>query len=514
MRKILDILRLHFNGGLSNQLIADSLRLSKGSVFNCLQRFQAAGLSWPLPEDFSQVALQAKLYPKKPTPHAPTLAPDFDRILTELKRPHVTRQLLFREYRETVPQGLGRSSFYERLSQHARDKNVTLHQNHIGGDKLFVDYSGDKPSYIDLDTGECVPVELFVASWGASSHSYADVTLTQTSCDFVQSHVRAFRFFGCVPAALVPDNLKSAVLKASFTDPDLNPLYEKMAAHYDTALLPARARRPRDKAVVESNVLHIQRFILGRLRDRMFFSLAEVKDAVLELVVQFNAEPMQIYKVSRRERFDAIDKPLAKPLPKDDFALQEVKMNVKVHLDYHIQFKNHFYSVPFTLAGKDVEVHSDGVTIQVYKDGERVGSHKKGPSNYSYTTQFVHMPPNHQFWRGLTPEKLLIRATQVGESMTLLIQKVLEDRKHPEQGYRAALGILNLSSKYAKERLEKAAARALHFGGCRRRDLVSILDAGLDQIPLSQENAQVTSPATPPLEHPNIRGGLAFKFHS
>jgi transposase len=519
MRKILDILRLHFNGGFSNQTIADSLRLSKGSVFNCLQRFGAAGLSWPLPEELSQVALQAKLYPKKSAPIDPIPLPDFDRILAELKRPHVTRQLLFKEYRETFPGGIGQSSFYERLSQYARDKNVTLHQSHIGGDKLFVDYSGDRPSYIDLDTGEYVPVELFVASWGASSYSYAEVTLTQTSGDFVQSHVRGFRFFGCVPAALVPDNLKSAVLKASFTDPDLNPLYEKMAAHYDTALLPARVYKPRDKAVVESNVLHLQRFILGRLRDRMFFSLAEVQEAVLALVVLFNAEPMQLYKISRLERFEALDKPFAKPLPKDDFALQEVKMDVRVHLDYHIQFCKHFYSVPFTLSGQYVEVHSDGVTIQIYKDGQRVGSHLKAPGNYGYTTLLVHMPPNHQFWKGLTPEKLLLRAGQVGESMTLLIQKVLNCRKHPEQGYRAALGILGLSSKYGKDRaaldrLEKAAARALHFGGHRRRDLVAILDAGLDQKPIFQDDAQVNHPASPPLEHANIRGGLAFKLNS
>ncbi|MDP2735415.1 MAG: IS21 family transposase, partial [bacterium] len=288
MRKLLDILRLHFSGGFSNQRIADSLRLSKGSIFNCLQRFQNAGLSWPLPEDLSQVQLKAKLYPKIKAAHEPLPQPDFDHILTELKRPHVTRQLLFKEYRETFPNGMCRSSFYERLAQHARDKNVTLHQNHIGGDKIFVDYSGDRLSYVDLCTGECIPVELFVASWGASSYSYAEGTLTQASGDFVKSHVRAFRFFGCVGAALVPDNLKSAVLRPSFTDPDLNPLYAKMAAHYDTALLPARVYKPRDKAVVESNVLHLQRFILGRLRNSMFFSLAEVQEAVLILVELFN----------------------------------------------------------------------------------------------------------------------------------------------------------------------------------------------------------------------------------
>lgn len=225
MRKILDILRLHFAGKLSNQQVADSLRLSKGSVFNCLQRFEAAGLSWPLPEDLSQTTLQARLYPKKVALPAAVPLPDFNYLLAELKRPHVTRHLLYKEYREAHPNGLGHSRFYERLSQYALEKNVTFHPDHVGGDKLDIDYSGDKPSYIDLATGEIVFVELFVASWEVSSYSYAEVTPSQNSGDFVHSHVRAFRFFGCVPNALVPDNLKSAVLKASFTDPDLNPLY-------------------------------------------------------------------------------------------------------------------------------------------------------------------------------------------------------------------------------------------------------------------------------------------------
>ncbi|MDP2734900.1 MAG: IS21 family transposase, partial [bacterium] len=199
--------------------------------------------------------------------------------------------------------------------------------------------------------------------------------------------------------------------------------------------------------------------------------------------------------------------------PKEDFALQEVKTDVKVHLDYHIQFRKHFYSVPFTLSGGYVEVHSDGVTVQIYKDGERVAGHLKAPSDYHYTTLMVHMPPNHQFWRGLTPEKLILRAGQVGESMTSLIQKVLDCRSHPEQGYRAALGILGLHPKYGKERLEKAAARALHFGGTRRRDLVSILEAGLDQKTIAPDPAQVNPAGTPPLEHGNIRGGSAFKLN-
>ena len=322
MRKILDILRLHFNSELTNQMIVDSLRLSKGTVFNCLQRFQNANLTWPLQDTVTHKVLKKLLYPPKLISKSKAFIPDFDHFLKELKRPHVTRAILYKEYRANYPQGITRSSFYRRLLQHATEKNVILRQHHIGGDKLFIDYSGDKPTYIDLTTGECVSVELFAANWGAFSYTYAEVTPTQSTADFVHSHVRAFRFFGCVPAALVPDNLKAAVPKVSFTDPDLNPLYEKMAAHYDIALLPARPYKPRDKAIIESNILHLQRYILGRLRDRMFFSFAEIKEAVYDQMVLFNAEPMQLYQVSRRIRFEALDKPFAKPLSMEDFALR------------------------------------------------------------------------------------------------------------------------------------------------------------------------------------------------
>jgi transposase len=513
MRKIMDILRLHFGGGLSNQRIADALKISKGSVFNVLQRFEASKLSWPLPEVLSQPELLLLLYPKKKSDPESTKAPlpDFDRLLTELARPHVTASLLFKEYRDANPDGLGRSRFYELLSEHGQKLNVTLRQTHEGGDKLFIDYSGDKPSYLDLQTGELVPVEMFVASWGASSFSYCEVTPSQKSVDFVQSHVRAFRFFGCVPMALVPDNLKSAVLKASFTDPDLNPLYARMAAHYDTAILPARPRKPRDKAVVESNVLHLQRFILGRLRDRLLFSLSEVQEAVLGLTAEFNGQDMQVFKTSRRERFETLDKPFAKPLPTEDFALQELKLDAKVHPDYHIQFRSHYYSVPYTLVGLTVDVHCDGKTVQLYHAGERIASHTLAPANFGHTTLAVHMPENHRFFRGLSPEKLIQRASLVGPKMTLLIEAVLLNKKHPEQGYRAALGLLDLVHRFGRARVENAAARALHFGMNRRRDLLSILDANLDKQPLSPEVAQTSLTLPPPPEHVHIRGAAYFK---
>jgi transposase len=511
MRKIKDILRLHFSGGLSNQVIAEALRISKGSVFNCLKRFEDAGLAWPLPEDLTQNALREKLYPPKASPAKLISKEELDRLLSELKRPHVTRRLLYKEYRSVNPKGIGRTQFYAQIARHAEANKVSLHQDHAGGDKLFIDYSGDKPSYLDLETGEVVPVELFVASWGASSYSYAEVTRSQSASDFVQSHVRAFDFFGCAPKALVPDNLKAAVSKASFSDPDLNPLYSALSAHYGCVLLPARVRKPKDKAVVESNVLHLQRYILGALRDKMFFSFAEVSEAVRALMVQFNQEPMQVYKVSRCSRFEALDKPYALALPEVPFALVDLKMGVTVHADYHIQYRKHFYSVPYALVGKKVEVHADGATVQVYLDGERVASHAQSPEDFRYSTLEVHMPPAHRFWKGLNPDKLVTSASDVGEAMAALIQKVLSRKKHPEQGYRAALGLLELTRRFGKERVNAAAARALHFDSPRRRDLLSILEQGLDRKPLPTLAAQASLFSAPPLEHANIRGGASFK---
>lgn len=502
MRKIKEVLRLHFECNLGKKKIALALGLSKTSVGNYMSRFEKSGLTWPI--KLSDKELEAKLFLKEDAhSHSGKPYPDFDRVIDQLSQKHVTRKLLWQEYKEANPDGLELSRFCELLNRHISTHRLTMKIHHKGGDKLFVDYSGDALTYIDRETGEVIETQMFVCSWGASSYSYAECTHTQGLEDWIASHVRAYQYFGCVPHATVPDNLKSGVTKPDWYDPDINPTYAKLAEHMGTAILPARVRKPKDKAIVESNVLHVQRYILGRLRNRTFFSLAEINEAVRALLEEFNAQPMQVYKVSRKERFEQIDKPQAKPLPAAPFQIKEIKIGLKVGPDYHIQYRKHFYSVPYALAGKRVDIHLTGRIVQIYCENERVASHQMGPANYSYCTNDIHMPQNHRFIKGLNSSQLIFMAGKIGTHTSTLIKRSLDNKKHPEVGYRQALGIINLKRQYPEERVEKACERALHFNCIKRRDILSILKKGLDTKPLPKKEPDLIQQS---IFHDNIRG--------
>jgi transposase len=500
MKKTREILRLHFDCTLSNQQIADAVRKSKGSVFNCLERFKTFGLQWPLSGNMTDSQLEDKLYPQASGKHNEAILPDFEHIHRELSRPHVTLELLWDEYQTSHHEGLCRSSFYRQYGLYRKDLPIEMKVIHKGGDKLFVDYSGDKLRFYDREAGRWVEAEFFVASWGASSYCYCEAVLSQSGKDWVSSHVRALEYFGCVPAAIVPDNLKSGVTKADFYEPDINALYGQLARHYDTVILPARVRKPKDKAVVESNVLHLQRFIFGRLRDCTFYSLWELNAAVWEALELFNARPMQQYKTSRADRFEVLDKPHAKALPEKRFAFTQVKIDVRVGPNYHIEFEKHYYSVPWEFVRKQVDVYQSGSVLEIYHNNEHICRHMVEPGDYRYTTREEHMPPKHKFVKGWSSAWFIAQAHQVGESTAELIQAILESKRYPEQGFRAALGVLNLKKKYSPERLEKAARRALYFETLSCRSLKSMLAQGLEQEALPKK------PHRMPLEHENIRG--------
>lgn len=506
MKKIREILRLHFDCNLSNQQVADSMRKSKTSVFNCLTRFKAANLKWPLPDEMADSELEAKLYPENNEKKNEEILPDFNKIYQEMRRPHVTLELLWEEYRRSNPEGLSRSSFYRRYGNYLKAVPLSMKIIYKGGDKLFVDYSGKKPSYYNRLTREWIEVEFFVASWGASSYCYCEAVPTQSGQDWVAAHIRALNYFGCCPAAIVPDNLKSGVTKANFYEPEINRLYGKFAAHYDTVILPARVRKPKDKPVVESNVLHLQRFIFGRLRNLTFYSLEDLNQAIWEALELFNSRPMQQYKKSRKDRFETLDKPNAKPLPADRFVLTQVKIDVRVAPNYHIEFDKHYYSVPYELVRKQVDVYQVGGVIEIYHDGAHVCRHRKGPGNYRYTTKAEHMPPNHKFVKGWSSAWFISQAHKIGIATAELVTKILQNKRHPEQGFRAALGVLNLRKKYPAERIEKAAKRALYFGNLTCRSLKSILDQGLEQEALPKKATRK------PLVHENIRGQQYYNY--
>ncbi len=507
MLKLRDVLRLHFESTLSNQQVADALRISKTNVFNTLSRFKESEIIWPIPEDMSDTELESLMYRKDPSKEKEVTSPDFDYIHEELSRPHMTLELLWNEYSENNPEGLRRSSFYRHYQRYRKGLSISMKVIHKGGDKVFVDYSGKGLRYFNRETGKWVETTFFVGSWGASSYSYAECTESQNGQDWVKSHIRAVEYFGCVPNAFVPDNLESGVTKASFYEPDINALYEKFARHYDTVILPARVRKPKDKPVVESNILHLQRFIFGRLRNCTFFSLADLNKAVWSLLELFNDSSMQQYKKSRKERFELLDKPYAKPLPSSPFQFTRVKYDIRVAPNYHIEFDKHYYSVPYELAREYVDVYQINNILEIYHKGAHICRHKKEPPDYKYTTKDEHMPSNHKFVKGWSAPWFIDQAHKIGPATAELVTRVMQNRKHPEQGFRTAMGLLNLSKKYPKQRVEKAAERALYYGNLTCKAMKAILEQGIEEQAIAKK--QQRNKKT--ILHENIRGQEYYK---
>jgi transposase len=509
MRKIRQVLEYRLGKNICADQTAAALSISKGSVINYVERFERAKLTWPLPEIVTDTQLETALFP--PPPQTADLAsteglPTIDHIEKELARPHMTLQRLWEEYAEIHPDGLKRSAFYDYVAR-SRPPKTTMKIIHKGGDKVFVDYSGDGLEYIDLKTGECIAVDLFVCAWGASSFTYVEGTLNQKTKDFTMAHVHALNYFGVAPSAFVLDNTRSGVKKSDRYDPEANPIYGKMAQHYHVAFLPARVRAPQDKAVVENAVLQSQRFILARLRDRQFFSLDELNAALREELESLNDRPMKEYgDQTRRQRFEELDKPYAQSLPKDRFMISEVKIDVLVGPNYHIRFNDHFYSVPYQLASKRVDVFQAGSIIEIYHDNVHVCRHQFGAPNFHYTTTKEHMPPNHAFVKGWSKEWFIARATEIGPATGEAAAHIMNAREHVQQGFNAVMGMLRLAKVYSPQRLEKACQRAMYFKSASLKSIKAILEQHLDKqtfLPLPVQPHE-------PVVHENIRGAQYY----
>ncbi len=376
-----------------------------------------------------------------------------------------------------------------------------MRQLHRAGEKSFVDYAGKPPGLTDATTGEWRPVELFVMVLGASSYTYAEATRTQQLPDWIASHTRAFAFFGGVPIAVVPDQLKSGVTTACRYEPGVHRLYAELATHYDTTILPARPAKPRDKAKVEVAVQVAERWIVARLRHEVFFTLPALNDRIAALLTELNAKPMRHYGgASRRDLFERLDRPALRPLPPTRFEYAEWK-RARVNLDYHIAAAHHAYSVPHTLVHEDVEVRLTATAIEIFHRGQRVAAHARryGPG---FTTVAAHMPKAHQQHREWSPSRFIRWATTIGPQTAALVAAILADRPHPEQGYRSCLGILRLSKRYDPARLEAACTRALAAGARSYRHVAAILQRGLDRTP---PLPAAESPPTP-VTHENVRG--------
>jgi len=516
MRKIKEVMRLKYACGLSHERIAASCGISQSSVTKYLQRVQSEGLSWPLPEDLTDEQLDARLFRMSPVPMAregPTKPlPDFSEVHEELRahrRLNLTREQLWQEYRERYPDGYSYTQFCEYYRRWRRTLNPVMRQTHRPGEKLFIDYT-EGLYVINPSTGERMPTDLFVATWGASCLTYAEATFTQSLPAWMASHVRAFTYFGCVPQVLVPDNLKSGVTRACRYEPDLNPTYADLARHYGVAVIPARPYRPRDKAKVENGVLIAKRWILSVLRHRTFYSLDDLNKTIRELLEKLNTRLMHKVHKSRRDLFEALDRPAARALPEDAYVFAEWK-KATVNIDYHIEIDRHYYSVPFRYVRQAVDVRLTHTTLEVFKAGSRIAAHARSFAAHTHTTVRDHMPSAHQNHLDWNPSRLIRWAESIGSFTGALVQKILADKPHPEMGYRACLGIMRLSRSYPKERMEAAAQRALHFRTCSFRSMKSILERKLDMLALPAPQATSAAPVVP--AHDNIRGAAYFQSH-
>ena len=501
MRKIRQVLKLAWESELGKHQIARSLSMSATTVGEYLLRASTAELSWPLPEALDDAALEAKLFPKLPKAERESRPmPDWPTVRKEMTRKGVTLLLLWDEYKAIHPDGLQYSQFCDRYRSWCGKLDLVMRQKHRAGEKLFVDYAGQTVPITCSGTGEIQEAEIFVATMGASNYTYAEATWTQAMPNWIASHIRCFEYLGSVPVLLVPDNLKSGVTRTCRYEPVLNATYEDLADHYGTAVLPARVRRPKDKAKVENGVLVVERWILARLRNHTFFSLHELNAAIRELLVELNTKPFQKLPGCRKEVFEQLDRPAMKALPGNRYTYAEWKQ-ARVHIDYHVQVLGHHYSVPYQLVKEQLDVRITANTVELFKRNKRVASHRRSTIKGGFTTLTEHMPKAHQQYADWTPQRLVRWAHQSGPATAEVVATIMASRGHPQQGFRSCLGVMGLKS-YGQDRLEAACQRALRLGACSFKSLQSILKQGLDYQPLPETD----DPDQEPIAHPNIRG--------
>lgn len=502
MRKTKEVLRQKLVLKLRHRAIARALEISASTVSDVVRQAEAVGLVWAEAESLSEEVLERRLFGDKRA-RVERPMPSLEHIHAELHRAGVTLKLLHDEYREQHRDGYGYTQFCERYRDWAARQRQTMRQVHIAGEKLFVDYAGQRPCIVAPKTGEVTYVELFVAVLGASNYTYAEATYTQQGPEFIGSHVRALAFFGGVPKSLVPDQLKSGVTRSCRYEPGIQRTYEEMARHYGTCVFPARPRRPRDKAKVEVGVQIVERWILACLRNLTFFSLDALNEHITTLLDRLNDRVMRVYGKSRRQLFEELDKPALLPLPSERFVYAEWKL-VRVNIDYHVAIDHHFYSAPHTLVHEQLEARITSTTVEIFRRGERVASHVRSSARGQHTTVAEHMPRAHQKHLEWSPSRIIHWAESIGLQTKSLVERILAARPHPEMGYRTCLGILRLHKQYGSERLEAACARALRVQALSYRSVDNILKTGLDRVPAPE----AAEPAGQQLGlHENVRGG-------
>lgn len=505
MRKIKEALRLKWGVGLSNREVGRSCHISHSTVSEYLKRAEAAGISWPIPEKMDEGELYRLLFPEKAVETTSVKAqPDWEQVRKELKKRNVTLRLLWSEYREERADGYGYSQYCDLYRRYVKKLDPPMRQNHKAGEKLFVDYAGDTIPITNPETGEVSRAQIFVAVQGASSYTYAEAQSSQQMANWIGGHVRAHLFFGGVTQIIVPDNLKQGVKSPCWYDPDLNLTYQEIAEHYGVAIIPARVRKPRDKAKVEVGVQVIERWIIARLRNRIFFSLVELNQAIRPLLKELNDREMEHLGKSRRELFEELDQPALRPLPEKPYEYAISKM-ARVNIDYHVDFEKHLYSVPFTLIHEEVRIRASERMVEIYHSSQRepVAVHPRSNVPGRYSTLAAHMPPKHQKAGEWDGERLLHWAGEIGSHTTQLIRAILSSRQHPEQAFRSCLGILRLTNQYAYPLMETACQEAFQDKTLNYRGVKVILER--------LQSVSTPQTALPLPSHENIRGDSYYK---
>jgi transposase len=504
MIKIRQILRLQ-SQGLSKLQIAAQTGIARNTLKKYIKEFTSSGLSFEEINELSDKELEDLFVKPEDRPlneRLQTLFSLFPAIEKELKRKGVTRQLLWKEYKTHHPDGVGLSQFKHYFSQWKAQVNPTMHMEHKAGDKLYVDFAGDKLEIINEQTGEVKPVEVFVAILGASQLTYVEAVMTQQKEDFIFACENALHYCGGVPAAIVPDNLKSAVSKSSKYEPTLNETFADFAEHYGTSILPARAYRPRDKALVENAVRIIYTRIYVKVKRQQYLTLQDLNLAILTALEEHNNAPLRGRNYSRRQQFDEVERNTLMPLP-------ELRYELKKH-QYATVAKNghvglsadkHYYSVPYRFIGKKVKLLYSRSSVEIFYNYERIALHERTKSAYRYTTQKDHMASTHRFVSEWTPERFTSWAASIHEDVRLYVLKVLDRKQHPEQAYKSCMGILGFAKKVGNDRLIKACQRALGYGAYNYKTIQKILERELDLRDTPDETDQLQMPF-----HDNIRG--------
>jgi transposase len=513
MKKIREVIRLKMSTELSERQIARALNISRPVVAKYWRGFQDSGLK---PEQIDAMADSELVQRLEPQPRLEKstkyreLTQYFPYFVKELKRKGVTLHLLWEEYRQKHPEGYQYSQFCCHFQRWRNASEVSMHIEHKAGDKMFVDYAGEKLAITERKSGVQRPVEVFVAILGASELTYVEATVSQEKREWIRSNERAFWWFNGVTAAIVPDNLASAVSHANYYEPGINPGFDEFAAHYGTVIIPTRVREARDKAMVENAVRLVYQRIHAPLRDRVFYSLEELNEAIWELLEAHNNKRFQRLDLSRRELFEQVEKASLKPLPKERYPMKDTK-RVAVGFNYHVELREdrHYYSVPYYLRKRGqktkVKMVYDERIVAIYYDNIRVAQHRRDCTPNGYSTLPEHMPSNHRFYAEWSPQRFRSWAKSIGEEALQVIEEVLRSRRHPEQAFRVCLGILSLAKKYGTQRLNKACGKALYFGTCSYRRIESMLKLGMeeDQQPALEVVGTIAA-------HENIRGSRYY----